>query len=147
MAPVIPQQGKQGKIDAQDVRDFIFDRTLDDNPTELDLVFSDDEIQKAMRFAAMKYNETSPFVHEVSAAFLPFGSMFLNGIAYTLYLSKLQMETRQDIEYQAGSMTIDVYKRKVEHLQNFVKLFKTEFETMVKERKLAINISAAFHSF
>jgi hypothetical protein len=146
MGPVIPAQ-RRNHIDIQDVRDFIFDRTIDDNPTELDLLFSDEEIQRAMRQAAMKYNETAPYVETVDSAYLPYGFTFLNGVAYCLYLSKLQVESRQDVEYQAGNMTIDVFRRKIEHLQNFVKLFKTEFETMAKERKLSININSAFRSF
>jgi hypothetical protein len=145
--PQIPPPNKYGKIDVEDVRFFLFDRTLDDNPLALDLTFSDEEITTAMRFAAMRYNETTPYVETVNAAYLPAGMLFLNGIAYGLYLSKLQQISRQDITYQSGNMTIDAVKPQIEHLTSFVKIFKEEFERMAKERKLTINIHAAFRAF
>jgi hypothetical protein len=145
--PQIPQPGHYGVIDVQDVRDFIFDRTLEDNQVGLDLAFSDDEITKAMRFAAMRYNETTPYVDTVNAAYLKHGMLFLNGIAYGLYLSKLQQLSRQDITYQAGSMTIDAIKPQLDHLTAFVKIFKDEFERLAKERKLWINTANAFGSY
>ena len=143
----IPAPGHHGQVDVQDVRDFIFDRTLDDNQIALDLVFSDEEITNAMRFAAMRYNETTPYVDTINPAYVPYGMMFLNGIAYGLYLSKLQSLSRQDLTYQAGNMTIDAIKPQIGHLQNYVKLFKEDFERMVKERKLSINISNCFRAF
>ena len=143
----IPQPGHTGAIDVDDVRSFMFDRTLDDNPLALDLTFSDEEINNAMRFAAMRYNETTPYVDHANAAYLPYGMMFLNGIAYGLYLQKLQAVSREDITYSAGNMTIDAIKPQVQHLTNFVKLFKDEFERMAKERKLSINIANAFRSY
>jgi hypothetical protein len=143
----IPGRDKYGQIDVEDVRQFMFDRTIEDNPLELDLVFDDDEINQAFRFAAMRYNETTPYVDKVDAAHLPYGMLFLNGIAYGLYLAKLQQLARQDIEYNSGNMTIDAFKRRLDHLQNFVKLFKESFEQMAKDRKISINIENAFRRF
>jgi hypothetical protein len=142
--PSLPPRAKLGQIDVQDVREFIWDRTIADNPIDLDLVFSDDEITNAMRWAAMKYNETPPYVDKVNAAYLPYGMLFLNGVAASLYLSKLLLDSRPDIEYQSGSMTIDVYKRKLDHLKNFAAVFKTDFETMIRERKVSINVHSYF---
>lgn len=145
--PQIPNSAHYGAIDVEDVRQFMFDRTLDDNEGELDLAFSDAEIQTAMRFAAMRYNETPPYCDQANAAYLRHGMLFLNGIAYGLYLSKLQKISRKDITYQAGSMTIDAIKPQVEHLTKYVKLFKEEFERMAKERKQTINIHNAFRAY
>ena len=144
---IIPDRGALGTIDVNDVRNFIWDRTLDDNPLEMDLMFSDKEITDAMRYCAMKYNEMPPFVNTVMPQNLPFGSTFLSGIAAGLYLSKLQQESRQDVEYTAGSLTVDIQKRRLEHLTNFVKIFKEEFETLAKGIKLTINIHGAFGSY
>jgi hypothetical protein len=143
----IPDRTKYGVIDVEDVRQFMFDRSVDDNPLELDLLFSDTEINQAFRFAAMRYNETTPYVDTVNAAYLPYGMLFLNGIAYGLCLSKLQELSRQDIEYTSGSMTIDTFKRRLDHLKELLKLFKEEFEKMAKDRKLSININACYHRF
>lgn len=144
----VPNPGRYGKIDVEDVRAFLWDRTIEDNSVELDLVFSDEEIKKAMRFAAMKYSETPPFINQpMTPDALPYGMMFLNGIAYFLYLQKLQTETRVDFEYNSGNMSIDLHKRRIAHLQNFVKLFKDDFESMIKDRKVSINVHGFFASY
>lgn len=147
-APIVPiPQQRQNQICVQDVRDFIWDRTIDDNPIELDLRFTDAEIQNAMRFAAMRYNETSPYVDSVDQRNLPYGMLFLTGTAYGLYLMELQKLTGQDVSYQAGSLTTDIYGKRIAHLKEFVKLFKEEFVNMIKERKTSINIEAAYASY
>ena len=146
-APIVPPPQLRSKLCVQDVRDFIWDRTIDDNPLELDLRFTDVEVQNAMRFAAMRYNETSPFVDTVDERRLPYGMMFLTGTAYGLYLMELQKLTGQDVSYTAGSLTTDIYGKRIAHLKEFVKLFKEEFMAMVKERKTSINIEAAYASY
>jgi len=146
-APIIPPCPQRSSINVSDVRDFLWDRTLDDNPIELDLKFSDAEIQAAMRFAAMRYNETSPLVETVSPLNLPYATLFLSGIAYHLYLQELQKLTSQDVQYTAGSMTVDIYGKRITHLKEFVKAFRDEFLAMTKERKISINIEAAYASY
>ena len=146
-APIVPQQPQRSKISVTDVRDFLWDRTLADNPIELDLKFSDVEIQNAMRFAAMRYNETSPFVDIVSEYHLPYGMMFLNGIAYSLYLTELQKLSSEDVQYQAGSLTVDINGKRIAHLKEFVAMFKADFMAMVKERKVSINIESMYATY
>ena len=145
--PIIPAHPNRSHICVQDVRDFLWDRTMDDNPLELDLRFSDQEIQNAMRFAAMRYNETSPYVHTVDPTHLPYGMLFLVGTAYGLYLMELQKLSGQDVGYTAGSLTVDIYGKRIAHLKEFVKLFKEEFLSMTKERKCSINLEAAWGSY
>ena len=41
------------KLTIEDVRHFIMDRTVADNPLLLDLAYSDDEIAQAIRFACL----------------------------------------------------------------------------------------------
>lgn len=143
-APTVPDRRRYGLIDVEDVRHFLWDRTVEDNPLELDLTFSDDEIGHAVRFTVMKYNETPPFVDMIFEERLPRTSCLLNGIAYHLYLAELIQLSRQDFDYSSGNMAIDLRKRRIEHLTTFVKLFKEEFETMVKQIKMSINIEAAY---
>jgi hypothetical protein len=101
-----------------------------------------------MRYAVLAYNETPPYVDTLTSPdAMPYGNMFLNGIAYYLYLGKLQSEARQDVQYTAGNLTVDLYQRRMDHLKNFVKLFKEEFDRMKAERKTAINVVGFYGSF
>lgn len=145
--PVIPPVSKRSTIDHGDVRAYIFDRTLADNPLELDLQFSDDEIGHAMRFAAMRYNDMPPHVNVVDPAKLPFASTFLDGVAYFLYLGLLQKLQRNDMDYSAGNAEVDINKRRIEHIKAWVTFFKDEFERQAKEIKVTINIHDAFMAY
>lgn len=147
MAEKLPSFNKRGVIEVEDIRMFLADRTAEDNPLELDLSFSDDEIQYACRFSAMKFNEHPPFVMWVDPAALPFGNCFLNGVAYFLYLGKLQKLQRNDIDYTAGNMTVEINKRRIEHLKEWVGEFKEEFEKTTANIKHTINMEDAYRCF
>jgi hypothetical protein len=142
-----PLVNLKSKIDVEDVRHFIFDRTVADNTLDLDLTFSDEEIGAAARFAAMGYNETTPYVDTVRPDSLPFGMCFLNGIAYYLYLGQLQKLTRNDIDYSAGNVTVDLNKRRIEHIKAILPIFKDEFDLKCKQQKAHINIEAGYRCY
>ena len=145
----MPEEIKtSGKIDVQDVRHFTFDRPVQDNTLDMDLAFSDEEIGHAMRFAAMTYNDMAPQCHTVDPTSLPFGGCFLHGIAYHLYLGKLQQLMRNDIDYSAGNITVDLNQRRIKHIQAvLLPLFKAEFEKLAFDQKVAINISHGYRAF
>lgn len=145
--PVIPPEGKRSVIDVSHVRHYIYDRTVSDNPLELDLQFSDEEIGYAMQFAAMRYNEIPPYVQTVDPAALPFAATFLAGICYHLCLGLLFKLQRNDLDYSAGNVTVDINKRRIEHLKQWLKMFGDEFEQRAKEIKMTINLHAAFASY
>lgn len=145
--PTIPDRKRRSAINHSDVRHYIFDRTVADNPLELDLQFSDDEIGHAMEFAAMRYNGIPPFVHVVNAARLPFADAFLVGTAYHLYLGLLQKLQRNDLDYSAGNAQVDINKRRIEHCKEWVKIFGTEFEERAKAIKISINLHNAFRGY
>ena len=145
--PFIPPIGKRSFIDFQDVRDFIFDRQALDNPLLMDLEFSDDEISSAQRRAAMYYNEMQPQVEIVQPASLPFGMIFLYGIIYFLQMGKLQQLARNNVEYTAGNMEVDINKKRIEFLTESVKMFRDEFNRLALDRKTTINIQQGYASF
>lgn len=145
--PVIPPLGKRTTIDFQDVRHFIFDRTAADNPMLLDLEFTDTDISYAMRFAAMNYNEMEPKVELVDSSALPFGTVFLYGIVYHLHLGELERRRRNNVEYTAGDMSVDINKRRIDSLMESMKFFHDEFLRLASDRKRTINIEGAYGHF
>lgn len=132
-----------------DVRRFVLDRMIDDNEIDLELFFGDDEIITARRLAVAYYNEVPPYVDRISLSdcnqdCLPAPVMFLNGIAYQLYLAKLQKLHKEDVDYQAGGMTVNIIKKRIAYITSTIKEFKTEFENLATSRKTHINYLSAF---
>jgi len=97
-----------------------------------------------MRFAAMRYNAIPPHVIHVHPDHLPFGETMLNGVAYYLYLGKLQQLMRNDVDYSAGNMSIDINKRRIEFLSKMAPSLKEAFEKQAKEEKVTINLNNGF---
>lgn len=133
----------------EDVRRFVLDRMIDDNEIDLELFFSDAEIISARRLAVANYNELPPYVDKIQLTScnqdcLPAPVMFLNGIAYQLYLSKLQKLHKEDVEYQAGGMTVNIIKKRIAYITGTIKIFKDEFLGLASARKTYINYSSAF---
>ena len=133
----------------EDVRRFVLDRMIDDNEIDLELFFSDAEIITARRLAVANYNELPPYVDKIQLTScnqdcLPAPVMFLNGIAYQLYLSKLQKLHKEDVEYQAGGMTVNIIKKRIAYITGTIKIFKDEFLGLASARKTHINYSSAF---
>jgi hypothetical protein len=145
--PLPARDQRDHQITLQDVRDFIMDRTAADNPLEMDLEFSDDDMLRATRLAAMRFNEINPRSFDVDWRNLPYGNLFLCGIAYALYLSKMQYWMRQDIDYNAGNANIEITKRRIEHLKGLVDLFRTEFDEKAYEQKRVVNVENCYAHF
>ncbi len=144
----VPFDGKTGGLDCEDIRHFIWDRTIEDNPMELDLVFSDDEIGHAFRFASMMYNAMPPHVEiirsplDVTDQRLVYP--FIIATVYHLFLAKAQQLSRQDIDYTAGNMQADFTKRRIEYLTKWAAAFKDESVEALKNYKLVINLNSGF---
>lgn len=132
-----------------DIRRFVLDRMIEDNEIDLELFFSDAEIIAARRLAVANYNELPPYVDKIqlnscNQDCLPAPVMFLNGIAYQLYLTKLQKLHKEDVEYQAGGMTVNIIKKRIAYITSTIKIFKDEFIGLASARKTHINYSSAF---
>jgi hypothetical protein len=146
LPPSVParRQPQGTTISMEDIRQFTFDRGATDNPLDLDLSFTDKDLQFAMRFTAMRYNAISPKVIHVHPDRLPFGETMLNGVAYYLYIGKLQQLMRNDVDYSAGNMTIDINKRRIEFLSKLAPSFKEAFEKQARDEKVTINLHNGF---
>ena len=127
-------------------RHFIWDRTLEDNPLELDLEFSDPEIGQARQFAAQMINATPPFSVQVMANQVPTNWEYAFQLAtvYHLLLAKLMSLQRKDLDYSAGNMTVDINKRRIEYLDKWVKVFREDAMMRIKELKVTANLESAY---
>ena len=143
-----PSPGAETANTFEMVRHFIWDRTIEDNPLELDLEFSDQEIGHARQYAAMMFNSIPPFVVTVQANSIPtnWEYPFLLATVYHLLLAKLMALSRKDLDYSAGNMTVDLTKRRIEFLSKWAPAFKTEATTIIKEHKIAANLESAYGS-
>lgn len=133
---------RTGYLTHDDVRNFMLDRSIEDNLIDRDLAFSDEEIADAMRRCARDYNAIPPYgVSGARGDRLPGNStLFLYGVAKQLYLSALQKLMRNDIDYTAGNVTTSLTAKRIEHYTNLVKLMDTEFKTIALAVKKNINI-------
>jgi len=144
----VPFDGITGTLDVEDVRHFIWDRTVEDNPLELDLAFSDEDIGWAFRHAAMMYNATMPPINLIrgprDVTDLRLTYPFLIATIYHLFVAKAAQLSRQDIDYSAGNMEADFTKRRIEYLTKWAETFKEKSESGLKEYKLMINVNNGF---
>jgi hypothetical protein len=132
-----------------DIRRFVLDRMVDDNEIDLELFFSDEEINHARSLAVANYNEIPPYVDAIQLTdcnkdCLVAPIMFLSGIAYYMYIKKLQKLQKEDIDYQAGGMTVSIIKKRIAHIAGNIKIFKQEFLDLAMARKTHINYQSAF---
>ena len=130
------------------VRRFVLDRTVEDNAIDLEIFFSDEEIDFARELAVGHYNELPPYVRKITLGVtnkdsLPYPIAFLSGISYYLYLGKLQKLQKEDLDYNAGGMTVDLIKRRIAHLSQNIPIFKSEFVTLITQQKVAANYQDA----
>lgn len=141
-----PSPGVETANTHEMVRHFIWDRTIEDNPLELDLEFSDQEIGHARQFAAMMFNSIPPFVAQISANNVPtnWEYPFLLATAYHLLLAKLMLLSRKDIDYSAGNMAVDITKRRIDFLSKWAPAFKTEATENIKLQKVTANLESAY---
>jgi hypothetical protein len=135
-------------ITEEEVRMFIVDRSIEDNPVDMvDNYYSQEEILAAMDRCAAAYNEIPPYVGrelKVVNSSLPYKLYLLNGITWQLYLAKLAKLTKEDLNYTAGGMKVELIKTRIEHMRESIKGLKEYFMTMAQQEKIAANYRGAF---
>lgn len=132
-----------------DVRAYIKDRAEGDNPLfSGDLRFSSEEIAQAMRTAAREYNSLPPLgVSTVSPDRLPGDTnVFLDGITAALLRTALVNEAANDLQVQAGNVTVQVGATQIGHLKTLIPMFDERFRTAATNIKVGINLSHAYGS-
>jgi hypothetical protein len=129
----------------QNVRDYILDRSVEDNALELDLAFSDAEVRDAFKRAAREYNSIPPFVGHADPEALPDDTnLFLDATVQQLYISRLSRLQRNDMDYTAGGVTVDLEKRQIAHLKEMVQFHRDRFRETARAVKVSINLRRAY---
>ena len=140
--PPLPEQ--RGTIIAEDLRHWLYDRTINDSPLDVDLTWSDQEIATATRYAVMMANSVQPYSITYSTNALTGDYFWLPAIAYHLFLGKLMVLTRSDISYDAGGMSADITRKRIEHYKWWIQLFKAEATDLIEQQKMAVSINGYF---
>lgn len=132
-------------ITAEDVRNFVLDRSAQDNPIQMDLVFSEAEIDDAMRRSAREFNSIRPYVITVYPDKLPGDTnIFLDAIAEQLYISRMSKLMRQDFDYEAGGVGVNQVKTEINHLVSLIKLHSERWRDAAQQIKITRNLSYAW---
>lgn len=133
-------------VQESDVRQFVADNeTRAGMAGFYDLDFTPEDIADAMVSAAREFNSIPPYVSTVQPNMLSkTTNMFLDVIAYFLYMRALQYEQRHDVPYTAGSVTVDVAARKIAHFTNSMKMFYDRFLQAARSLKKQVNITRAY---
>lgn len=136
-------------LTTQDVRDFLMDRSLDDNELGGDLEYDDEEIEQAMRRAAREYNSIPPLgVGSVHAQNLPsHDNILLEAVAEQLCRTTIHRLRRQDLDYTAGGVGVNLVAKRIEHLRIQIDEHRQAWEPRAREKKLTINNNLAFRTF
>lgn len=128
-----------------DVRNFIWDRSAADNQLEIDLAFSDEEIRDAMKRAAREYNSVPPFVSGADPAALPSDTnLFLDATVFQLYISRISRMQRNDIDYSAGGVTVELEKKQIAYMKEMIPFHRDRFLEATKAQKIFRNLRNAF---
>jgi len=134
-------------LTAEDIRHWIFDRSVDDNMLEADLFFSDDEIKKAMRFACISINAIPPRVGDIHPDRMPLHPMCFHLVVYHLYLARISMLSRNDIDYSVGEVAASEVKRQLANLKELLPMHKAEGTKEAQNLKTEKNINDAYSVF
>jgi len=137
-----------GCITPDDVRMYIFDRTVEDNDLLLDLNFSEKDIQDAMVRAAREYASIPPYTSCVNPACLPsHTNMFLDATVAQLYISEMSKLMRNDIDYNSGNVTTNLVAKRIIHLKDMYKFHNERFKEAAKNWKLTENVNQGFFHY
>lgn len=147
----VPFDGVTGSLDVEDIRHGLMARTIEDNPLELDLEFSDDEIGWAFRHAAMMFNALPPHVYNITSprdvTDQRLTYSFMLAVYYHLCLAKAMKLQRTNIDYSAGDMQADFTKRRIEYLTKWSKVFQEQAAQGMQNYKLVVNLNQGFAHF
>ena len=133
-------------VTAEAIRDYIMDRTLDDNELDFDLTFEDSEIDKAMGHALREYNSLPPLVGGLdNPARLPADTnIFFDGTVAYLYTSLIARLSRNDAAVDAGGVSVNLNARRIDRLTALRAQHKADFKEAATARKKTRNLRMAF---
>lgn len=128
-----------------EVRIYILDLTYEQNDLQDDLTFSSEEIEAAMIACARAFNGIFPQVLYVQPHCMSTRTnVFLDGtVAYMLRAKVIQL-SRNDLDYQAGNVSVNVDGKQIEHFRNLEKKYYDDFYRVAHNMKLTANLNDGF---
>jgi hypothetical protein len=128
-------------VTEDDVRHYLLDIQARNNVLDLDVQISGPEIMSAMQSAAREFNGLQPYSIKYSASALPKeNNMFLDAIAYFVYLQKLAYERERDVPYTAGgSVGVELGARRIKHFTEAMQIHMQRFQQTAIAYKRSIN--------
>jgi hypothetical protein len=134
-------------ITIEDVRNYVQDRTIEDNDLELDLAFSDPEIQEAMKSAARAYNSVPPLIGNVDWRCLDgTTNMFLDAIAEQLFRPVVARLSRNDLEFDAGGVRTNIDRRVIDNYRKLISEYHERWSSVARTLKVHANLQRGFFS-
>ena len=129
-----------------DIREYMQDVTADDNDLLLDLAFTDEQIQRAMRSVMREWNSLPPYVDPIrDENKLPFDTnIFLDGAVAALLRMHLLQKTRNEVDYQAGNAAVNTDVVYIKRLKELIPMFEGRFKEAASNAKLSINLAHAY---
>lgn len=132
-------------ITEQDVREEMRDRSAADHLLLTDVAFSSEDIARAMRSAARRFNSILPFSCTMNPAALPGDmQMMFDGIAVSLLENMRLNAGLNDMDYSAGNVTAKVQGNLIANLDAAIKLYGDRFREAASAYKISVNMSQAF---
>jgi len=132
----------------QDIREFMLDRSADDNEFLMDIAYSPEEIDRAMRAAAREYNSVPPPVHTVRANALPTTTnLFYYATAEQLMRSEVLRLARNDAAVQTGDVSDELDARRIQHFRSLIQEYRELWYNEALEKKRMINLRGAYGSY
>lgn len=133
-------------ITIEAMRDYIRDRTPDDNLLLGDLEFSDPDYMSAFYAAAAAFNDLPPHVVDVSGSSLPASEWAFMAVQEALYRVKLAQLERNAFVYKAGNTSYDEDQEQIRLLNGALSRLAV-WRQNASAHKRRINLSASYASF
>lgn len=130
----------------QEFRDYIWDRSPDDNELWNRLEFTDDEIVKAMGHAARAYRTVPPMISQrIDPLRLPTDTnIFFDAVGEALYRSKRHSLGRNHFTYDAGNVKVDDVGVKIEMLDRLAQEMGDTWRAEARMVKSQRNVSGFY---
>ena len=134
-------------ITEQDVRDFMMDRTAEDHILLPDVAFTSEEIARAMKTAARRFNSIQPYSMTVQADRLPDDTnIFFDGIAAALLDLKRINASLNDMDYTAGNVQASIQGSLLKNLAGLIPVYEARFKEAATAIKISTNLDYAYGS-
>lgn len=132
-------------ITVAEVREELKDRAAEDHLVLIDLAFTDEDIEWAMKACARKFNSIRPLGITVCWDGLPSNtSVFFDGITWALIRRWHMNVGMNDYDYSAGGVTANVQGSRRKNLEALRDKLEQQFLESATDLKVTANLADAW---